>query len=174
MCKAGLRTRVLLQGGGDWHILPMRFAPPRANLTAPAIHSSSQDRLHRIGGPPPPSRRSQFEKPAAPPPTAGFSDSGLLSKLAGAPIGTLKSIQPADAPARLARTYEGRRDLHHERLAEPADRIAAGLNVPGSLRDVVIVLCDDNPASLEIGKTARRHSMAETSRQSDRPAAAVS
>lgn len=153
MCNAGLRTRVLLHGGDDWHIEPMRFAPPPASLTAPAIHSSSQDRLHRIGGTPPPSRRSQFEKPVAPPPAAGFSDSGFRLVWAGAAIGTLNSVQPANAASGLARTCIGRRDLHHERLADPADGVALGLNVPGSLRDIVVVRIDDNPASLEIGKT---------------------
>ena len=127
MCKAGLRTKGLLQGGSDWHIEPMRFAPPPASLTAPAIHSSSRDRLHRIGGTPPPSRRSQFEKPAAPPPAAGFSVSGCRLGLAGAAIGSLNSVQPADVAAGRARTCKGCCDLHHERLAEPADGVAMEL-----------------------------------------------
>jgi len=71
-------------------------------------------------------------------------------RLQGVRIG---SVETAYTTSAVACACESGRDLHHECLAEPPKGFLVGLNVPRTLRDVVVVLVDDNPALLEIGKT---------------------
>ena len=69
------------------------------------------------------------------------------------PIGQHLSIQAADATSRLSCLGKGGRNLHHEGFAETAEDMAARLDVPGALGDIIIVFVDDDPASLEVAES---------------------
>ena len=69
---------------------------------------------------------------------------------------SIGSIESAYTTSGFTRAGKRGRDLHHEGLAEPAKVFAVGLDVPGALDDIVIILVDDDPALLEIAKTLTR------------------
>ncbi len=69
--------------------------------------------------------------------------------------GTGRSVDPIDpVPAAPGGIGERRYDLHHERLGKTAEDILSGLQIVGTLGDIIIVFVDDDPCPLQVAEPA--------------------